>query len=67
MDTPEKKAFIQNNLDKVEEPFLDELYRKMVSAIDATQIEESEEDIKKGNLINHEKLKQEVHQWRRMK
>ena len=35
-----------------------------VSTICESLIEESEEDIKNGNLISHESLKQEVLNWR---
>lgn len=64
MDVVEKKAFIQNNLDRVEEPVLDEIYQKMISFIQDSLMDESEDDIKKGYLTNHETLKKEVKHWR---
>jgi hypothetical protein len=64
MNTLEKKTFIQKNLDKVNEPFLEEIYNKMISFLEDSLLEESEEDIKKGNLTSHDVLKKEVHQWR---
>lgn len=65
MNTLEKKAFIKKNLDNVNEPFLEEVYQKMISFLEDSLLEESEEDIEKGNLTSHDILKREVHQWRK--
>jgi hypothetical protein len=67
MNTLEKKTFIQKNLDKVNEPFLEEIYQKMISFLEDSLLEESEEDMVKGNLTSHDILKKEVHQWRKIK
>jgi hypothetical protein len=67
MNSLEKKTFIQKNLDKVNEPFLEEIYQKMISFLEDSLLEESEEDIVKGNLTSHDTLKKEVHQWRKIK
>jgi hypothetical protein len=67
MKTIEKRDYIQNHLHEVKEPALDELYKKMVSFVDESLIEESEDDIKKGNLTSHAALKQEILSWRHTK
>jgi hypothetical protein len=67
MKTIEKLDFIQNHLHEVKEPALDELYKKMVSLIVDSLIEESEDDIKKGNLTSHASLKEEIQSWKPMK
>jgi hypothetical protein len=64
MNLIDKKAFIQDNLDRVEEPVLDEIYQKMIFFIQDSLMDESEDDIKKGNLTNHETLKKEAKLWR---
>jgi hypothetical protein len=67
MKTIEKRDYIQNHLHEVKEPALDELYKKMVSLLDESLIEESEDDIKKGNLTSHAVLKKEIQSWRHTK
>lgn len=64
MNTNYKLNFIQNHLHEVKEPALDELYKKVVSLVDESLIEESENDIKKGNLTSHAEMKQEIQSWR---
>ncbi|MDX9942680.1 MAG: hypothetical protein RBS53_10725 [Bacteroidales bacterium] len=67
MNTLEKRVFIQKNLDKVNEPFLEEIYQRMISFLEDARLEESEEDIKNGNLTSHDHLKKGVQQWRNTK
>jgi hypothetical protein len=67
MKTIEKRNYIQNHLPEVKEPELDELYKKMLSIVDESLIEESEDDIKKRNLTSHAELKQEILSWRHSK
>jgi len=64
MNTEEKKYFIQNHLDQVEEPVIDDIYQKVLAFVRESLIEESEEDIKNGNVISHQALKKEVLNWR---
>ena len=67
MNVVEKRDFIHRNLHQVEEPFLNDIYAKMISLLDEILIEESEEDIVNGNLIPHESLKQEISSWKTTK
>lgn len=67
MNLVEKRDFIHSHLHRVNEPAINEMYDKILSLLNEFLIEESEDDIKKGNLINHDSLKQEVHNWRHMK
>lgn len=64
MNIIEKRDFIHNNLYRVKEPDVDELYQRLLLLINESLIEESEEDIKNGNLTSHEDFKQEVQAWR---
>ena len=64
MNEVEKRDFIHSHLHQLEEPVINEIYNKMLSLFNESLIEESEEDIKKGNLVSHEALKQEVLNWR---
>jgi len=43
---------------------INDIYDKMVSFLHESMINESEEDIKNGDLISHESLKEEVIAWR---
>ena len=67
MNIIEKRDYIHSHLHQVNEPAIDELYNKLISYLDDTLIEDSEEDIRKGNLTSHENLKQEVQSWRHTK
>ena len=67
MNEVEKRDFIHSHLHQVGEPVINEIYDKMLSLLNETLIEESEEDIKNGNLISHQALKQEVFNWRHTK
>ena len=67
MNEIEKRNFIRTHLHQIENPALDEIYNKMLSLLNESLLEESEEDIKKGNLITHKDLKQEVSKWRKSK
>lgn len=60
----EKRDFIHRNLHKVEEPLINDIYDKVMTSIREGLINESEEDIKQGDLISHETLKEEVLNWR---
>ncbi len=64
MNIIEKRDFIRNNLYRVKEPDVDELYQRLLLLINESLIEESEEDINNGNLTSHEDFKQEVQTWR---
>ncbi len=64
MNKVEKRDFIHSHLHQVGEPVINEIYDKMLSLLNESLIEESEEDIKNGNLVSHEALKQEVLNWR---
>ena len=64
MTTVEKRDFIHSHLHRVEEPVINDIYGKMVSFLNESLINESEEDIKNGDLISHESLKKEVLDWR---
>ncbi|MCK4923007.1 MAG: hypothetical protein KAS71_18290 [Bacteroidales bacterium] len=64
MNVVEKRDFIHSHLHQINEPVIDEMYNKMLSFLNEYLIEESEEDIKNGNTVTHEALKQEVHNWR---
>ena len=67
MNAIEKRDFIHSHLHQIEEPVINEMYDKMLSLYNELLIEESEEDIKNGNLISHAALKQEVQNWRHTK
>ena len=67
MNLIEKRDFIHSHLHRVNEPVINEMYNKMLYLLNEFLIEESEEDIKNGNLITHSSLKQEVHNWRHKK
>jgi len=67
MNIVEKRDYIHSHLHQVKEQAINELYDKLLSYLDDALIEESEEDIKNGNLISHEALKQEVRSWRNTK
>lgn len=67
MNVIEKRDFIHNYLHRVKEPVINELYDKMLSLLKESLIEESEDDIKNGNLTTHDDFKQEVQTWRRTK
>ncbi len=64
MNTVEKRDFIHSHLHRVEEPMINDIYDKMLSFLHESLINESEEDIKNGDLISHESLKKEVLDWR---
>ena len=67
MNLVEKRDFIHSHLHRVNEPVINEMYNKMLTLLNEFLIEESEEDIKNGNLIAHDSLKQEIHNWRNTK
>lgn len=67
MNVIEKRDFIHSHLHQVKEPVINEMYNKLLSLFNEALIEESEEDIKNGNLITHTALKQEVQNWRHTK
>ncbi len=67
MNVVEKRDFIHNHLHKVNEPAIDEMYKKMLSLLNEFLVEESEEDIKNGDLISQEALKKESQNWRTTK
>lgn len=67
MNVIEKRDFIHSHLHQIKEPLINEIYDKITSLFNETLIEESEEDIKNGDLISHLELKQEVQNWRSMK
>ena len=67
MNVIEKRDFIHNYLHRVKEPVINELYDKMLSLLNESLIEESEDDIKNGNLTTHEVFKQEVQTWKHTK
>ena len=67
MNVIEKRDFIHNYLHQVKEPVIDELYEKMLSLLKESLIEESEDDIKNGNITTHEAFKQDVQAWRNTK
>jgi hypothetical protein len=63
MNTLEKRDFIHRNLHQVSEPVLNEIYSTLISQLNELLIEESEEDIVKGNLMSHDSLKKEILHW----
>ena len=67
MNLVEKRDFIHSHLHQVNEPVINEIYIKMTSLVNEFLIKESVEDIKNGNVIAHDLLKQEVLTWRRTK
>jgi hypothetical protein len=67
MNAIEKRDFIHSHLHEIKEPAINEIYDRMLILYNESLIEESEEDIKKGNIISHTVLKQEVHNWRHTK
>ena len=64
MNTVEKRDFIHSHLHQVKTPVIDDIYARMVALFKEAMIEESEEDIKNGNVTSHQSLKQEVLNWR---
>jgi hypothetical protein len=64
MNVVEKRDFIHSHLHRIKEPVINEMYDRMVSLYNELLIEESEDDIKNGNLIPHTRLKQEIQNWR---
>ncbi|MBI9036183.1 MAG: hypothetical protein JEZ03_17115 [Bacteroidales bacterium] len=64
MDIVEKRDFIHSHLHIVREAVIDDIYNKMLALFNESLIEESEEEIKNGNLISQESLKQEILNWR---
>lgn len=64
MNTVEKRDFIHRHLHRVKDTVINDIYDKMVSFLHESMINESEEDIKNGDLISHESLKEEVIAWR---
>ena len=67
MNVVEKRDYIHNHLGKIKEPALNELYDRLTAILEESLLEESEEDIRNGNLTYHEAFKQEVKSWRRTK
>ncbi|MFO8001345.1 MAG: hypothetical protein R6U46_08875 [Marinilabilia sp.] len=67
MNIIEKRDYIHSHLHQIKEPAIDELYNKMASYLSDALIEESEDDIKKGDVTSHAELKQEVKSWRQSK
>jgi hypothetical protein len=63
MNTLEKRDFIHRNLHQVSEPVLNEIYSTLISQLNELLIEESEEDIVKGNLMSHDSLKKKILHW----
>jgi len=64
MNTVEKRDFIHSHLHRVKDPVINDIYDKMLSFLHESLINESEEDIKEGDLLSHESLKKEVLDWR---
>lgn len=64
MKTIEKQNYIYSHIHKVNEPALNELYNKVKSFLNQSLVEESEDDIKNGDLTSHADLKKEVQTWR---
>ncbi|WP_430811901.1 MULTISPECIES: hypothetical protein [unclassified Carboxylicivirga] len=64
MNIAEKRDFIHSHLHQVNEPVLNDIYEKMLALFKEAMLDESEDDIKKGNVISHQSLKQEVQNWR---
>lgn len=67
MNTTEKREFIHKHLENLESNQVNDLYEKLVLLMKEELIEESEEDIRRGNVITHEALKEEVLNWRNTK
>jgi hypothetical protein len=67
MNVIEKRDYIHNNLGKIKEPALNELYDRLTVILEESLLEESEEDIRNGNFTSHEVFKQEVQSWRSTK
>jgi hypothetical protein len=67
MNVVEKRDYIHNHLSKIKEPALNELYYRLTEILEESLLEESEDDIKNGNLTSHEALKREVESWRSTK
>jgi hypothetical protein len=67
MNAVEKRDYIHSHLHQIKEGAINELYEKMVAFLEESLLEESEEDIRNGNLTSHESLKQEVKSWRSTK
>jgi hypothetical protein len=64
MNVIEKRDFIHSHLHLVNEPLINEIYSKLALMEKEFLIEESEEDIKNGNVKTHDALKQDVQSWR---
>lgn len=60
MNITEKRDFIHSHLHQVKEPVLNDIYEKILALFKEAMLDESEEDIKNGNVISHQSLKQEV-------
>ena len=63
MKVVEKRDYIHSHLHQIKESAINELYDKLQSYLDDALIEESEEDIKNGDLTSHKAFKQEVQSW----
>lgn len=64
MNLVEKRDYIHSHLHRIKEPAVNELYKKLLSFLEDALMEESEENIKNGELTSHEDLKKEVQSWR---
>lgn len=64
MNIVEKRDFIHSHLHQVKDTVVDDIYAKMVALFNEAMIEESENDIEKGNVTSHQSLKKEVLNWR---
>ena len=64
MNLVEKRDYIHNHLHRIKEPAVNELYEKLLSFLEDALTEESEENIKNGDLTSQEDLKKEVQSWR---
>jgi len=60
----EKRDYIHNNLCRINEKAVNDLYEKLLSYLEDALMEESEEEIRNGDLTSHEEFKKEVHSWR---
>ncbi len=64
MNITEKRDFIHSHLHQLKEPVLNDIYEKMLVLFKEAMLDESEEDIKNGNVVSHQALKKEVLNWR---
>lgn len=64
MNLVEKRDYIHSHLHRIKEPAVNELYEKLLSYLEDALMEESEEEIRNGELTSHEELKKEVRSWR---